>query len=387
MPELISKYRVFLASPSDLIEEREAVSEVVAELNLTYGNPNNIVIELLKWETNSAPAISKISVQDIVNKDIPEYDLFIGLLWMKFGTPTKYFGSGTEEEFNLAHNKFISDDKSLQILFYFKNSPPHSLDSINPEQLAKVMTFKNSLGTKNVMFWDFNALDELQKFLRIHIPSRVNDLIKNSSISKELSLSENVIEEIQVQEVEEEFGVLDYQEMIQESFEASTEAMNRISSAMGWIGNEMNKKTAEIERLMKNNHGQPLSAKVQRNLYDRTAIAMHEFASRIEPEIPIYINNFETGINAFAKMAIIYKSDFEGKDEEIEDAKYSLENLLTEISGGVDSMISFSETVDVLPRMSKELNKARTNVSEKLHDMISKIQISYSIANEVHKNM
>lgn len=104
-------------------EEREAVSEVVSELNLTYGNPNNIVIELLKWETNSAPAISKTSVQDIVNKDIPEYDLFVGLLWMKFGTPTKDFGSGTEEEFNIAHKRFISNDKSLQILFYFKNSP------------------------------------------------------------------------------------------------------------------------------------------------------------------------------------------------------------------------------------------------------------------------
>lgn len=387
MPQLISKYRLFLASPSDLNEEREAVSEVVSELNLSFGNPNNIVIELLKWETNSAPAISKTSIQEIINKDIPEYDLFIGLLWMKFGTPTKDFGSGTEEEFNIAHKKFISDDKSLQILFYFKNSPPHSLDSINPEQLSKVMAFKNSLGEKNVMYWDFNALEELQKFLRIHILNRINELIKNSSIPKELSSSDNITEEIQVQEYEEEFGVLDYEEIIQESFEASTEAMNRISSAMEWIGNEMNKKAAELEKLVKNNHGQALSAKVQRNLYDRTAVAMNEFASRIEPEMPIYINNFEKGIDAFAKMAIIYKSDFEGKEEEIEVAKSSLENLLFQITGGIESMIGFSETVDVLPRMSKELNKARTNVSEKIHDMIIKIQTSYSIANEVHKNM
>jgi len=163
--------------------------------------------------------------------------------------------------------------------------------------------------------------------------------------------------------------------------------MMRISSAMQWIGKEMNKKTAEINRLIKNNNGQPISSKVQRNIYERTAIAMNEFASRIEPEIPIYINNFENGIDAFAKMAIIYRSDFEENENEIEEAKIALENLLIQIAGGVESMKIMCETVDALPRMSKELNKARSNVSEKIQDMINKIQISYSIANEVHKNL
>lgn len=62
MPEIISKYRIFLASPSDLLDERESITDVINELNLTYGNPNNIVLELLKWETNSAPAISNSDV-------------------------------------------------------------------------------------------------------------------------------------------------------------------------------------------------------------------------------------------------------------------------------------------------------------------------------------
>ncbi|MGK4568361.1 DUF4062 domain-containing protein [Flavobacterium sp. 3HN19-14] len=386
MPELISKYRVFLASPSDLDEERDAVSEVISELNLTYGNPNNIVIELLKWETNSAPGISNISLQNIVNTDIPAYDLFIGLLWMRFGTPTAEFGSGTEEEFNIAHERFIKDNKSIQILFYFKNSPPHSLDMINPEQLSKIMSFKTSLGEKNILHWEFNALEELQRFLRIHIPTRINELMNNSSTIKEPKISIDT-DDIQIQEYEDEYGVLDYQEVIQESFSTSTDALSRISSAMEWIGNEMNKKTKEIERLMKANNGQPLSYKVQRNIYSRTAVAMDEFASRVEPEIPIYINNFENGIDAFAKMAMIYKSDFEGKEDEIEEAKIALESLLIQIEGGVDSMVNFCDTVDNLPRMSKELNKARSNVSEKIRDMISKIQISHSIATEVYKSL
>ena len=46
MPEIISKYKIFLASPSDLSEERESIKQVIEELNLTFGNQNNIVLDV-----------------------------------------------------------------------------------------------------------------------------------------------------------------------------------------------------------------------------------------------------------------------------------------------------------------------------------------------------
>ncbi len=39
---------------------------------------------------------------------------------MRFGTPTKLFGSGTEEEFELAHTKFLKDPNSIQYYFILK---------------------------------------------------------------------------------------------------------------------------------------------------------------------------------------------------------------------------------------------------------------------------
>ncbi|MGB5436888.1 MAG: DUF4062 domain-containing protein, partial [Maribacter sp.] len=96
MAKTVTKYSVFIASPSDLQEERIAIEEVTKELNLTFGIKQNIVIELLKWETHSAPGISEIHPQELINEDIGnEYDIFIGLLWKKFGTPTDKAGSGT----------------------------------------------------------------------------------------------------------------------------------------------------------------------------------------------------------------------------------------------------------------------------------------------------
>ncbi|RLD38698.1 MAG: hypothetical protein DRI97_13420 [Bacteroidetes bacterium] len=89
MAETVTKYKIFLASPSDISEDRDSIEEVIKELNLTYGSQNNIVIELIKWETHSAPGVSSVDQQELINQDInDEYDLFIGLMWMKFGTPT-----------------------------------------------------------------------------------------------------------------------------------------------------------------------------------------------------------------------------------------------------------------------------------------------------------
>ncbi|ESU28865.1 hypothetical protein FLJC2902T_14620 [Flavobacterium limnosediminis JC2902] len=383
MPELISKYKIFLASPSDLSEERESIDQVVEELNLTFGSQNNIILELQKWETNSAPAIGSEGLQSIINNDIPEYDLFIGLLWMKFGTPTKEYGSGTEEEFNIAHQKFIKDNNSVQILFYFKNSAPQSLTEINPEQLTKIRDFKSSLGEKNVLYWEFNLKDELERLLRIHIPKRIQNLKAIPNLPTKI---EEVNTDIIIVE-EEDFGIIDYQEFIEESFSISTHALIRISEATNWIGDEMNKKTSEIDVLIAKNRNQPISFKVQRNIFERTANVMNDFANRIEPEIPIYINNFEKGIDSFSKLITIYINDFENKKEEIIEAGDSLDNLLIQIEFALNNMHLFLNTIDGLPKMSKELNSARKNVVNILSEFLKKLETSITIGKEVHKNI
>lgn len=387
MPTIVSKYRIFLASPSDLTEEREAIDAVISELNENYGNQNNIIIELLKWETNSAPAISNDSVQSIINNDIPEYDLFIGLLWMKFGTPTKLFGSGTEEEFELAHAKFIKDPNSIQILFYFKNAFPASFDDINPEQLIKVKKFKSSLGEKNVLYWDYDKNEDLCRFLRTHIPARIEGLKKTSTLPIiEVEKSETEVFEVEVIQ-EEEFGVLDYEELIEESFATSSKSLLIIGDATELVGKEISKKAEEINRLVAQNHNQPISHKVQRNIFERTASVMNDFANRIEPEIPIYFSHFEKGIDALSKLINIYKSDFEDKNIQIEDAKNQLNELINNIPGTIQNTQGFLESIESWPRMSKELNAARKNVSDKLNDLLNRIIISQSIATEVYKSI
>ena len=245
MAKKVSQYSILLASPSDLSQERDAVEEVIKELNITYGPKNNVVIELLRWETHSAPGISKSNPQDLISKDFGnQYDIFIGLLWKNFGTPTDTAGSGTEQEFKEALTRFEQDGEAMQILFYFKTSPV-SPEQIDPEQLAKILEFKNSMD-KGVLFWEFDSLENFKSYLRMHIPTRLETIIKMSDSKKRVS---QVPQKKQKEEENIEYGLLDYLLMYESSLEESNNSLSKITSDTQWIGQEIRNRTADIIRV------------------------------------------------------------------------------------------------------------------------------------------
>lgn len=55
MPATSRTYKVFVASPSDVAEERARLDEVIAEINITRSD-GDTRLELIKWETHALPA-------------------------------------------------------------------------------------------------------------------------------------------------------------------------------------------------------------------------------------------------------------------------------------------------------------------------------------------
>ena len=97
MPQTQTLFQVFVASPSDLAEEQKILGEVIDNINRTESDAHNIILKLLKWETDSYPGFRKYS-QDVINQQIGnDYDIFLGIMWGRFGSPTPRAGSGTEE--------------------------------------------------------------------------------------------------------------------------------------------------------------------------------------------------------------------------------------------------------------------------------------------------
>ncbi|TAI47795.1 DUF4062 domain-containing protein [Flagellimonas allohymeniacidonis] len=380
MPSQLTNYRIFLASPSDLSDDRTIVEETINELNLTFGRPKGIHLDLIKWETHSAPGISKKSVQKLINNDIGDYDLFIGLLWTRYGTPTDEYQSGTEEEFNIAYEKFQKSSKSVQILFYFKKTP-FSIDDIEPDQLKKIKEFKSAIEKdRKVLSGEYNDTFQLSSHLRLHIPIRVQELHENQSSKTVTSKIEpDTVEEIEV-DSEVENGLLEYREIYDDSIEIVIQSLNRISDAMEWVSDELNSKTNELTALTLDK-SRPLNRRSIKQILARAARSMDHFGNRIDVETPIFFESFQSAMDSLQNILIIYTSDFDEIDmNEVIQTRDSLSDLIESMSSSVGGIDEFISTVRSFPRISKDMNASKTKVESSLMELLDNTKISLSIA-------
>lgn len=148
---------VFVASPDDVEAERGKLEDVIRELNVAWSRELGIRLDLVRWETHAYPGMGA-DAQDVINDQIPDdYDIFVGIMWCRYGTPTGRAGSGTVEEFDRAKTRHDREPNSVQLMAYFKDEPvpPSQLD---PEQLLKVNAFRDSLGDEGALYWKFNGI-------------------------------------------------------------------------------------------------------------------------------------------------------------------------------------------------------------------------------------
>ena len=190
-------FKIFLASPGDTSNERNSAEEVVDEINKSIGTRDSFRIELLKWENDTYPSIGEDG-QDVINRQInSDYEIFVGIMWKKYGTPTKRAGSGTEEEFQLAYDRY-SKRKDIQIMFYFNSSPiPQDSDLL---QAQKVKDFKAKIELLGAYHKSFDSNKDFEKKLRMDLTRYIKDVLKHSNqIETEVSPTQtihNVIPEI-----------------------------------------------------------------------------------------------------------------------------------------------------------------------------------------------
>jgi hypothetical protein len=162
--------KVFVASPGDVRKEREALVKVISELNLTLtvlAPERRLALELIRWETHVAPGLGD-DAQDVVNRDLPEYDVFVGIMWQRFGTPTKRADSGSHEEFLQAYQKW-KRSRELPVLFYFCQKPipvPRTVEEVR--QLEKVVAFHDELSAKGLV-GEYDDPDSFADVVRPHL--------------------------------------------------------------------------------------------------------------------------------------------------------------------------------------------------------------------------
>ncbi len=154
--------RIFIASPSDVAEERRRVDEVLEELNHSaITSQARVVLHAVKYE-RLPPTLGEI--QPGIFRDRGNIDLVIGMMWSRFGTPTAGVGSGTEAEFRDAFTRFGKEVED--ILWYFRIDPPPS--DHDRQQYEKVQKFRQEYANVG-RYAEYRGVEDFLRQLREHL--------------------------------------------------------------------------------------------------------------------------------------------------------------------------------------------------------------------------
>lgn len=365
MPRNTAVFQVFVASPSDVADERSLLESVIAELNQIWSKNLGIAFELLKWETDVHPSFSS-DPQEAINVQIGlEYDVFIGIFWGLLGTPTPRAASGTLEEFDRAYARFKSEKTSPEIMIYFKDVgiPPSKVDTV---QLQKVNEFRKSLSGKGGLYSKFDDQASFESSLRSHLSALAQKFATQQAnlMRQHLTVNTQPIHEIQLLTEEDDYGLLDYTEIYTSRLGEMTSAMSSIGEAGARLGEQLVQRTAEMKAVDKS------STKDIRRYAKRAADDMNNFADIVKIQVSAMSSGREVAFDALSK-ALSLQTDFSTDKSDLQSLRDILVTSIDSIGSAGNTTSELRSTIVSLPRITKELNASKRAVVTQLDLVIS----------------
>lgn len=176
-------YRILIASPSDVEEERDIISKVIQEWNDLHSYNKKVVLLPLRWETHSAPQMG-LRPQEIINKEVVDYcDMAVGVFWTRIGSPTGEYQSGTIEEIERVGRA------GKIVMLYFSNVKV-DLESVDIEQYQKLKDFKKKTYPNGLIENYKSTLDFRDKFYK-QLEIKLRQLISEEQSTDELESFDN----------------------------------------------------------------------------------------------------------------------------------------------------------------------------------------------------
>ena len=161
--------RVFIASPSDVADERDIAEEEIEALNQDNAR-DKIVLEPYLWERQARPTLQ--TPQDTITPELEKSELIVGILWSKLGSPARLGSSETAfmEELRIAIAQ-VKAGQSGDVFLYFKKAPPAS-----PGHWEEVQQFKKAVDSgKECFFWEFHDKEDFRGSFRRHLRNWYRD--------------------------------------------------------------------------------------------------------------------------------------------------------------------------------------------------------------------
>lgn len=164
-----------MASPMDVVKEREIVLKTISRINSTIGRKFHITFDVSCWERDVIPS-QGIDAQDVVNQQIPlDYDIFLCFFKNRIGTPTNRSISGTVEEYERALI-YRSTKPTVKIMGYFISSS----DFCSPD----ITKIKQKMTEDGILFSEIKDIEQFENEIFKHFSSIMLNQVKQANDKK-----------------------------------------------------------------------------------------------------------------------------------------------------------------------------------------------------------
>ncbi|MBG13954.1 MAG: hypothetical protein CL553_12670 [Alcanivorax sp.] len=370
VPKTLTEIQVFVASPGDVQKERDLLASVIEELNHNWSSTLGARLRLLRWETDVHPALGE-DPQSVINDQIgDDYDVFVGILWGRFGEPTPRAGSGTQEEFERALSRRKKGADSPEIMVYFKDYPiaPTKIDI---DQLSKVQNFRSQLSDIGALYADFSDESSFQSTLRASLAAIARKFSKRPDGVPMKSGSDP-----EGSDEDDDFGYLDYVESYEARMADMTSTLQSIHVATEKMGRDFDARTVEVREFTESEDRDDIRA--AKKIIKRAAEDMNAYGRTLDAKIPLLAVARDEALTSLTKALALYGEFGEVDPEHLVELRDGLAEFKDAGDGARGGLSGFRETISSMSRMTGDLNRAKKFVVRKLEDMDAEIERAQS---------
>lgn len=402
MPKGLVQLTIFASGTSETQAERSSLRRVVEELNKQLERTHGLTLKVRSWPDDVRPGVSDYSQAELNRQLGNDYDIYLGVMGSRFGTPTPNAGSGTEEEFVGALARFRADTTSLRVLFYFKRSGEDPF-RIDPDQLQKAKTFRESLGSLGVVYRDFQDTSDFVQQTKDHIYSLVVDEWSDGRwrhVSGGRAGSADVAasaapDSDEAEGVEsDDDGYLERLEQFHESAEVVASTFTAMTAKTARVGQLIQERTestdalsidAESRRGAEGNRAEHAQLAKVKEVLDLAAADLNEYSEGMADDL----NQYRTHSR---RMFMSFRLAFE-EGGDLWNAVTRSENVaaLRSLVGTMNTVLGqiggFQASVKGLPPLTGRFKRARNKVASTLGELIAEITFAVEEATEIISGM
>ena len=387
MSRELTEVDIFLASPTDVVAERESVEEAVEELNDNWQRQLGLRLNLILMEKDAVPGFGKYP-QDVLNQQIPtQIQAFVAIFWSRIGTPTGRAQSGTVEEFERAYEQWKNDPRTIRVMLYFKTAPvPRK--RIDPKQIEKVDEFKVWVDEHGGLYHEFESTDEFRKVIRKHLTKFAQEAAaqyrsKDSPESvapKQKDIAGPALavagatapashaQQRRPSDVSDEEGLIDLVERYQHEMATVTNVAKRMSGTVETLRAQTNESASELNQLDPRNT--PQHMKRPKRVLNAWARQLHTFASLVAADAPVMNSSFNRANTAFDKVIDLAHDFGEEGITNIKRTRPMLVNFIDVLDRTIESISKMRTSLLSAPRATTQFNRARRAAVNSLDELL-----------------